>query len=98
MEQTVDVAIVGAGSAGLYALGQVRRKTDSYVLTTNYQLQLSRNQSQKLLSGKFHGLITVVGIEPMNRLPDIGGAMESVENFNELERLPRQVFQPRLPQ
>ncbi len=38
MEQTVDVAIVGAGSAGLYALGQVRRRTDSYVLIDGGEL------------------------------------------------------------
>ena len=38
MEQQVDVAIIGAGSAGLYALGQVRRKTDSYVLIDGGEL------------------------------------------------------------
>ena len=38
MEQTVDVAIIGAGSAGLYALGQIRRKTDSYVLIDGGEL------------------------------------------------------------
>jgi dihydrolipoamide dehydrogenase len=32
MERDVDVAIIGAGSAGLYALAQVKRHTDSYVL------------------------------------------------------------------
>ncbi|MFZ0468136.1 MAG: dihydrolipoyl dehydrogenase [Thiogranum sp.] len=32
MEEKVDVAIIGAGSAGLYALAQVVRTTDSYVL------------------------------------------------------------------
>ena len=32
MSREVDVAIIGAGSAGLYALSQVKRKTDSYVL------------------------------------------------------------------
>jgi dihydrolipoamide dehydrogenase len=31
-EQTVDVAIIGSGSAGLYALGQVRRARRSFVL------------------------------------------------------------------
>ena len=30
--KTVDVAIIGAGSAGLYALGQVRRARRSFVL------------------------------------------------------------------
>lgn len=38
MEQEVDVAIIGAGSAGLYALGQVKRKTDSYVLIDGGEL------------------------------------------------------------
>ncbi|MES0326934.1 MAG: dihydrolipoyl dehydrogenase [Gammaproteobacteria bacterium] len=32
MSKEVDVAIIGAGSAGLFALSQVRKKTDSYVL------------------------------------------------------------------
>jgi dihydrolipoamide dehydrogenase len=38
MEQQVDVAIVGAGSAGLYAMGQVKRKTDSFVLIDGGEL------------------------------------------------------------
>jgi dihydrolipoamide dehydrogenase len=38
MEQRVDVAIIGAGSAGLYALGQVKRKTDNYVLIDGGEL------------------------------------------------------------
>lgn len=32
MEKKVKVAILGAGSAGLYALGQVRKNTDAYLL------------------------------------------------------------------
>jgi dihydrolipoamide dehydrogenase len=32
MERTVDVALIGAGSAGLYALAKVRRATKSFVL------------------------------------------------------------------
>jgi dihydrolipoamide dehydrogenase len=38
MEQQVDVAIIGAGSAGLYAVGQVKRRTDSYVLIDGGEL------------------------------------------------------------
>ncbi|HHJ13718.1 MAG TPA: dihydrolipoyl dehydrogenase [Gammaproteobacteria bacterium] len=38
MEHEVDVAIIGAGSAGLYALGQVKRKTDRYVLIDGGEL------------------------------------------------------------
>ncbi len=38
MSREVDVAIIGAGSAGLYALSQVRRKTDSYVLIDGGEL------------------------------------------------------------
>jgi len=38
MEQQVDVAIIGAGSAGLYALGQVKRHTDNYVLVDGGEL------------------------------------------------------------
>jgi len=38
MEQKVDVAVIGAGSAGLNAVAQVRRKTDSYVLINGGEL------------------------------------------------------------
>ncbi len=38
MTREVDVAIIGAGSAGLFALSQVRRETDSYVLIDGGEL------------------------------------------------------------
>ena len=38
MEEKVDVAIIGAGSAGLYALARVVRTTDSYVLIDGGEL------------------------------------------------------------
>ncbi len=38
MERKVDVAIIGAGSAGLYALGQVRKHTDNWVLINGGEL------------------------------------------------------------
>lgn len=38
MVREVDVAIIGAGSAGLYALSQVRQETDSYVLIDGGEL------------------------------------------------------------
>ncbi|MGB5277332.1 MAG: dihydrolipoyl dehydrogenase [Gammaproteobacteria bacterium] len=38
MSREVDVAIIGAGSAGLYALSQVRRETDNYVLIDGGEL------------------------------------------------------------
>ena len=38
MPREVDVAIIGAGSAGLFALSQVRKKTDSYVLIDGGEL------------------------------------------------------------
>ena len=38
MVREVDVAIIGAGSAGLYALSQVRRETDNYVLIDGGEL------------------------------------------------------------
>lgn len=38
MPKQVDVAIIGAGSAGLYALGQIERRTDSYVLIDGGEL------------------------------------------------------------
>jgi len=38
MSGEVDVAIIGAGSAGLFALSQVRRKTDNYILIEGGEL------------------------------------------------------------
>ena len=38
MSREVDVAIIGAGSAGLYALSQVRKKTDNLVLIEGGEL------------------------------------------------------------
>ena len=38
MSREVDVAIIGAGSAGLFALSQVRRQTDNYVLINGGEL------------------------------------------------------------
>lgn len=38
MSKEVDVAIIGAGSAGLFALSQVRKKIDSYVLIDGGEL------------------------------------------------------------
>ena len=38
MERVVDVAIIGAGSAGLFALSKVRRATDSWVLIDGGEL------------------------------------------------------------
>jgi dihydrolipoamide dehydrogenase len=38
MSREVDVAIIGAGSAGLFALSQVRRNTDNYVLIEGGEL------------------------------------------------------------
>jgi dihydrolipoamide dehydrogenase len=38
MDKHVDVAIIGAGSAGLYALSQVRQATDRYVLIDGGEL------------------------------------------------------------
>ena len=38
MTREVDVAILGAGSAGLFALSQVKRETDNYVLINGGEL------------------------------------------------------------
>ena len=38
MTKKVEVAIIGAGSAGLFALSQVKRKTDNYVLINGGEL------------------------------------------------------------
>ncbi|MEA2048222.1 MAG: dihydrolipoyl dehydrogenase [Campylobacterota bacterium] len=35
MKKEVDVAIIGAGSAGLYALSQVRKETDNFLVINN---------------------------------------------------------------
>ena len=32
MKKEVEVAIIGAGSAGLYALSQVKKETDDFLL------------------------------------------------------------------
>ncbi len=32
MKRDVEVAIIGAGTAGLYALSQVKKKTDDFIL------------------------------------------------------------------
>jgi dihydrolipoamide dehydrogenase len=41
MPREVDVAILGAGSAGLFALSQVKRETDNYVLINGGELGTS---------------------------------------------------------
>lgn len=38
MTREVDVAIIGAGSAGLFALSQIKRETDNYVLINGGEL------------------------------------------------------------
>lgn len=38
MVREVEVAIIGAGSAGLYAMGQIRKKTDDFVLIDGGEL------------------------------------------------------------
>ncbi|MCW9014128.1 MAG: FAD-dependent oxidoreductase, partial [Gammaproteobacteria bacterium] len=38
MNREVDVAIIGAGSAGLYAMSQVKRFTDNFVLIDGGEL------------------------------------------------------------
>jgi dihydrolipoamide dehydrogenase len=38
MTREVDVAILGAGSAGLFAMSQVKRKTDNFVLINGGEL------------------------------------------------------------
>ena len=38
MTRVVDVAIIGAGSAGLFAMAQVKRKTDNFVLINGGEL------------------------------------------------------------
>jgi len=94
MEKHVDVAIIGAGSAGLYAWAQVRRKTDSYVLidggelgTTCSRVGCMPSKALIQVADDFHrrSLFDREGIEGSDVLKvNIPDALEHVQDLRDL--------------
>lgn len=94
MERKVDVAIIGAGSAGLYALGQVRKHTDSWVLidggelgTTCARVGCMPSKAAIQVAEDFHRrkVFDRHGIEGMASLSmDLGDAMEHVRDLRDI--------------
>jgi len=94
MEQKVDVAIIGAGSAGLYAMGQVKRKTDSFVLidggelgTTCARVGCMPSKALIQIAEDFHrrSLFKREGIAGGDGLSvDAEGAMEHVQDLRDI--------------
>ena len=94
MERKVDVAIIGAGSAGLYALGQVRKRTDSWVLinggelgTTCARVGCMPSKAAIQVAEDFHRrkVFDRHGIEGMESLSmDVVEAMEHVRDLRDI--------------
>lgn len=94
MERKVDVAIIGAGSAGLYALGQVRKHTDSWVLinggelgTTCARVGCMPSKAAIQVAEDFHRrkIFDRHGIEGMASLSmDLPEAMEHVRDLRDI--------------
>lgn len=94
MERKVDVAIIGAGSAGLYALGQVRKHTDSWVLinggelgTTCARVGCMPSKAAIQVADDFHRrkIFDRHGIEGMASLSmDLPEAMEHVRDLRDI--------------
>lgn len=94
MERNVDVAIIGAGSAGLYALGQVRKRTDSWVLinggelgTTCARVGCMPSKAAIQVAEDFHRrkVFDRHGIEGMESLSmDVSDAMEHVRDLRDI--------------
>jgi len=94
MEQKVDVAIIGAGSAGLYALGQVKRNTDSYVMvdggelgTTCARVGCMPSKALIQIAEDFHrrSIFTREGITGGDALGiDIPEALEHVQDLRDI--------------
>lgn len=93
MTREVDVAIIGAGSAGLYALGQVRRFTDNFVLidggelgTTCARVGCMPSKVMIQVADDFHrkAIFDREGIEGGEGLSiNIGEAMEHVQDLRD---------------
>jgi len=94
MSREVDVAIIGAGSAGLFAMSQVRRQTDNYVLINGGELgttcaRVGCMPSKVLLqvAEDFHRrkIFEREGIEGGDNLEvDIAEAMEHVQDLRDV--------------
>jgi len=94
MERKVDVAIIGAGSAGLYALGQVRKHTDSWALinggelgTTCARVGCMPSKAAIQVADDFHRrkVFDRYGIEGMASLSlDATEAMEHVRDLRDI--------------
>ena len=93
MTREVDVAIIGAGSAGLYAMGQVKRFTDNFVLIDGGELgttcaRVGCMPSKVLIqvAEDFHrkSIFDREGIEGKEHLSiDIAEAMEYVQDMRD---------------
>lgn len=93
MTREVDVAIIGAGSAGLYAMGQVKRFTDNFVLINGGELgttcaRVGCMPSKVLIqiAEDFHrkSIFNREGIEGKEHLSiDIPEAMEYVQDMRD---------------
>jgi dihydrolipoamide dehydrogenase len=93
MSREVEVAIIGAGSAGLYALGQVRRFTDNFVLidggelgTTCARVGCMPSKVMIQVADDFHrrSLFPREGIEGGDGLSiNIADAMEHVQDLRD---------------
>ena len=94
MTREVDVAILGAGSAGLFALSQVRRATDNYVLinggelgTTCARVGCMPSKAFIQVAEDFHrkSLFERQGINGADELSiDIPEAMEHVQDLRDM--------------
>lgn len=94
MTREVDVAILGAGSAGLYALSQVKRETDNYVLINGGELGTSCARVGCMpskvfiqVAEDFHrkSLFEREGIDGSEQLSmDIPAAMEHVQDLRDV--------------
>ncbi len=94
MTRHVKVAILGAGSAGLYALSQVKRKTDSYLLidggelgTTCARVGCMPSKAMIQIAEDFHrrALFDREGIEGREHLSlNIADALEHVQDLRDV--------------
>ena len=94
MTREVDVAILGAGSAGLFALSQVKRETDNYVLinggelgTTCARVGCMPSKVLVQVAEDFHrkSLFEREGIDGANELSvDVPAIMEHVQDLRDV--------------
>ena len=94
MTREVDVAILGAGSAGLFALSQVKRQTDNYVLINGGELgttcaRVGCMPSKVLIqvAEDYHrkGIFERHGIDGADELSiDVPASMEHVQDLRDM--------------